>query len=64
MGVPRQDHVKLHTQCSKHTDFRGKEDEGGENRESKFSVAHTLAPSNKEVVQDPGRCDSVAYKVG
>src|SRR5262249_36428467 len=29
LWVPRQDHVTLHTQCSKDTDFRGKKDEGG-----------------------------------
>ena len=49
LGVSSQDHVRLHTQCSNRPVFQCEEDEGGENRESKFSLAQPPEAINAEI---------------
>jgi hypothetical protein len=44
-------HLRLHMQCSIRVVCAREEDEGGENRESNFSLAQALAAINQELVQ-------------
>src|ERR1700758_2794304 len=51
LWVPLTSHLRLHMQCSMRVVRGREEDEGGENRESNFSLAQALAAINEELVQ-------------